>query len=732
MQTINIDSGESVSFGFEINGIDTSDIIDFSVCFGNLKYSVSTNSISKDISNQRLYIVKIPSIATSKLNSNNDISYSLITDFLGVYKENKISILKVTRTNENTSLPKTSEFIKATFIINVVSDVVTTNIILQQIYSSGGSEIGFTPENIDNKSINFSIVDDIKYPSVKAVKEYLDSKYSGMNYDTIDFYNKTLVSGGTIKQSDLIAIDNFITSGKQNGWWEAQKDMCLYLKTNGGVNSAIVKLKNTTNTNITNYNYTDSDVNDFGLFAGESLNSSKYLDLGVSMSALGVDLQNLSTSIFTPLEGSRDYRFNIGDSNNKLGAVLSLFVNSNTVTPFILACNNSDEVGAYSETNQPLGVNVITCRNDGLTSFNNGVNYVDTKDVGSGIIDGTFEASRRSYGGGNVFYGNIPLSFYSIGTSLTNKQSTDMSKDIYNLMLELGRISTTNSLLSFGDSILKGFLESDITKIYSNQVARKLALNNLNMSRGERISSTSSGDVLPALSVYPNLLDFAPKTSTVLFALGTNDILSLDSNSNDFGDPANLANFNNYCGAMFQQSIDVGQNIIIVSIARITSDFVNVSLNKQLDYVKVSANLAKETFNKLNAIKVNFINLYHFFLDSDVNYLLPDGVHFNQEGNLAASKEVMRVISTGAQRRNILLSFGNIAAGASVDISVTVLNAEVGMTVTVSPPNNLIDGLTLTAFVSSDDNVVVRLTNVTGSDIVVSDGKFIIDVKTGY
>ncbi|HSE99901.1 MAG TPA: SGNH/GDSL hydrolase family protein [Nitrososphaeraceae archaeon] len=565
-----------------------------------------------------------------------------------------------------------------------------------------------------------------------GVKWYYGDNKNNLQPETTDFYKKTIVSGGTIKQSDLIAIDDFITSGKKNGWWEAQKDMCLYLKTNGGINSALVKLKNTTNTNIVNYNYTDSDVKDFGLFAGESLNNSKYLDLGVTMSDLGVDLQNLSTSIFTPLEGSRDYRFNIGDSNNKLGAALSLFVDSNTVTPFILACNNSDEVGAYSETNQPLGVNVITCRNDGLTSFNNGVNYVDTKDIGSGVINGTFEASRRSYGDGNIFYSNIPLSFYSIGTSLTNKQATDMSKDIYNLMLGLGRISTTNSLLSFGDSILKGFSENILTRTYANQVARKMSLNNLNMSRGERISSASSGDVLPALSVYDNLLDFSPKTSTVLFALGTNDILSLDSNSNDFGDPTNLTNFRNYCGAMLAKSLEKGQNLIIVSIAEITTNLTNASLNKQLDYVKVSAELAKENYNTLDAIKVNFVNLFHLFLDSDVDYLLPDGVHFNQEGNLAASKEVIRVISTGTQRRNALLSFGNIAAGASVDINVTVLNAEVGMSTTVTPPSNLTVGLIPTAFVSSDDTVVVRLTNVTGSSIEVTDGKFIIEVKTSY
>jgi hypothetical protein len=78
----------------------------------------------------------------------------------------------------------------------------------------------------------------------------------------------------------------------------AQK-ICVYFKTNGGVASAIIKLK-TTNTTITNYNYTDADLYDFGLFCGRSGNTNK-LDLNVGMSSLGIDLQNFSISNFVRL-----------------------------------------------------------------------------------------------------------------------------------------------------------------------------------------------------------------------------------------------------------------------------------------------------------------------------------------------------------------------------------------------------------------------------------------------
>jgi hypothetical protein len=50
------------------------------------------------------------------------------------------------------------------------------------------------------------------------------------------------------------------------------------------------------------------------------------------------------------------------------------------------------------------------------------------------------------------------------------------------------------------------------------------------------------------------------------------------------------------------------------------------------------------------------------------------------------------------------------------------LNAEVGMSVAVTPPNNLPTGLVVTGFVISNDTVKVRVTNITGGSIAVPDG----------
>jgi len=168
MTTITIDTGESVSLGFEINGIDIADIIDFSVYFGNIKYSLSDTTIVADVSNERLFFVRIPSNVTSRMPNSNNISFSLVTEFLGVYKEDKIAILSVTKTNEKTELPRTSEFITATFVIDIVTNVVTTNVILQQIYASGGTgavfpKIQFTADGVQT---SFDLETNVKAKAV--------------------------------------------------------------------------------------------------------------------------------------------------------------------------------------------------------------------------------------------------------------------------------------------------------------------------------------------------------------------------------------------------------------------------------------------------------------------------------------------------------------------------------------------------------------------------------------
>jgi hypothetical protein len=48
------------------------------------------------------------------------------------------------------------------------------------------------------------------------------------------------------------------------------------------------------------------------------------------------------------------------------------------------------------------------------------------------MLNGNFVMSKKNIRRFNYFYGNIPLSFYSIGTNISESQAYDMSIAIQN------------------------------------------------------------------------------------------------------------------------------------------------------------------------------------------------------------------------------------------------------------------------------------------------------------
>jgi hypothetical protein len=61
----------------------------------------------------------------------------------------------------------------------------------------------------------------------------------------------------------------------------------------------------------------------------------------------------------------------------------------------------------------------------------NSINYsTNTGNAGTGMLNGNFVMSKKILDA--YFYGNIPLSFYSIGTNISESQAYDMSIAIQN------------------------------------------------------------------------------------------------------------------------------------------------------------------------------------------------------------------------------------------------------------------------------------------------------------
>jgi lysophospholipase L1-like esterase len=82
-------------------------------------------------------------------------------------------------------------------------------------------------------------------------------------------------------------------------------------------------------------------------------------------------------------------------------------------------------------------------------------------------------------------------------------------------------------------------------------------------------------------------------------------------------------------------------------------NFVNLSENKQLDYAKSYAAAAKTLYNNYKTSEY-FLNLFHLFKDSPEVLVLGDGIHPNELGHAVISKEIIRLLNSGAQGVNRL------------------------------------------------------------------------------
>jgi hypothetical protein len=134
MANITIDRGESVSLGFEINGIVIADLLDLQIYVGEWVFKLSDATITQDVFNIRLFFVKLNSTLTNRCVGTMPISLAVVTDLLGVNKESNIANLIVKETNQRTVLNDLSEYIAGTFVVTIDLAQVTTNVILENIY----------------------------------------------------------------------------------------------------------------------------------------------------------------------------------------------------------------------------------------------------------------------------------------------------------------------------------------------------------------------------------------------------------------------------------------------------------------------------------------------------------------------------------------------------------------------------------------------------------------------
>jgi len=134
MSNITIDRGESVSLGFEINGIVIDDLLHLQVYVGDWSFKLSNGTIEQDTGNDKLFYVRLNSEVTYRSIGIKPISLAVVTDLLGVNKESNIASLIVKETNQRTVLDDLANYIAGTFVVTIDLDQISTNVVIESIY----------------------------------------------------------------------------------------------------------------------------------------------------------------------------------------------------------------------------------------------------------------------------------------------------------------------------------------------------------------------------------------------------------------------------------------------------------------------------------------------------------------------------------------------------------------------------------------------------------------------
>jgi hypothetical protein len=98
---------------------------------------------------------------------------------------------------------------------------------------------------------------------------------------------------------------------------------------------------------------------------------------------------------------------------------------------FYVGFNGASQFGSVGGDGALHGTQIVSMNNVSNFEVINSINYsTNTGNAGTGMLNGNFVMSKKILDA--YFYGNIPLSFYSIGTNISESQAYDMSIAIQN------------------------------------------------------------------------------------------------------------------------------------------------------------------------------------------------------------------------------------------------------------------------------------------------------------
>jgi lysophospholipase L1-like esterase len=527
---------------------------------------------------------------------------------------------------------------------------------------------------------------------------------SNLQAETQDYLNRIIVAGGTLDAATTIALDKWIVAGKRDGWYSELTYIAPFAGSN--LASSLVLLKAPNGVSITSTSFVDADFNNAkGLTADTA---GKWLATGFNPSAQGLTVTNFTMAAA---------RLSFSRSNT------SLFVSSIPTTgegsPMI-----DFNTAAITRTNQNTAASdgqrhvVMTGRSGSWAGFSDGIKIL----AGTASLTPTANTLQFEM---TVFKGKTPdgvanngigvMGMLCFGASLTDAQALSLNRSMmqftYDVRTSFYKKNATFTVL--GDSNGQGWQAGGT---WAQLLTRDLGWREWNHAQaGSRMNADASG-ALSGLNRYLSQIDLQPDYGFI--ALGTNDAL------ND-----GVTNGNSTTSAALTTNL----NTVIAGYKnnRIRAFVLGVPYNATINATKAALyNAAGASAAKTNSVP--YVDLYTLFNDTgSPGTYFTDGTHFNATGYQMIA-DAIRLRLNGMMFRQLALDFPSIAANSQSDLPVTVYNAVAGMSVSLGLPAALEAGLVANAFVSANDTVTVRLTNITGAAIDPASAQYRVTVLTSY
>lgn len=452
--------------------------------------------------------------------------------------------------------------------------------------------------------------------------------------DASAYFTRITSAGGTISIPEKIAANTFVLQLKTDGLWSKNLDLGIFL---GGFAGSLVKLKtlNPSFYSLLNDGSTPLVAGDYGLATGITVTASgKRLNTQIIPATYSLTNVNFYASV-----GVLDNYDAVGGRimGDNPAAGKQQFHLSKTQIGF------SDTDQARTVVDKGLGLNyshsIITDTNNFYPVEDFMVDYPAVPNVAPVAV--TFASTVSLFttrnNGSNASV-NASVGFYVMGDKLTYTEHSLLQKALRTLLTSLGRIPSTEDVVTSGDSVTFGSLSTSYANRWSRIVATSLGLK-------ERNNGISGSRYRNTYAFTPGGYDRRAEAlnyrvysgGKVILMYGIND-MNQDLTTN--GDPNITLEFT--AKMVKQVNEEVAAGVPLSSIIVCTQSLINTGANstKQDLYAEANKDVARIT----GCLFVDVLN--YMRNNGGASLLSGDNAHPTDAGHAVIATAVLTTAAT--------------------------------------------------------------------------------------